>query len=298
MRINRNKKPVLDFGLLGKVAIGEKSDKGFPKSIDYFRFRPTQIGGNSKAVLLAEQLFPHSSNNPRNLLHICFSSDSHDNCSHFYELRDLSGSLVARTDYNTIEIEKTDRWNKWYKENAQKVQTKQTKPGKYIFTDGLEFGEGTIFGDMLEFTKKMEERLQHYAIQQRKTEKQVANLIFKERLILRFVLVNFPIVGRWEFSTKGKASTIKELLNAYDAVQHARGTIVGTQFALKIDKVKSEKKGKVYPVVTMAPTLTAMEVNSGNLLINSVNMHTNGLRLQSGETSDSEGVVDTDFDEV
>lgn len=61
------------------------------------------------------------------------------------------------------------------------------------------------------------------------------------------------VVGVWQFSTKGKASSVKNIRESFDAVQMMRGTVTGTVFDLSVQFAKSNKPGvsSRYPVVSL-----------------------------------------------
>ena len=73
-------------------------------------------------------------------------------------------------------------------------------------------------------------------------------------LTLRFIVPAVRgVVGVWQFSTKGAASSIKNIRNSFDGVQAMRGTVRNTVFDLSVQFAKSNKPGvsSRYPVVSM-----------------------------------------------
>ena len=73
-------------------------------------------------------------------------------------------------------------------------------------------------------------------------------------LTLRFVIPAVRnVVGVWQFTTKGKASSIKNIRNSFDGVQTMWGTVFGTVFDLSVQFAKSNKPGdnSRYPVVSL-----------------------------------------------
>lgn len=73
-------------------------------------------------------------------------------------------------------------------------------------------------------------------------------------LTMRFIVPAVRgIVGVWQFSTKGKASSIRNIRESFDTVQIMRGTVCKTVFDLSVQFAKSNKPGQNsrYPVVTM-----------------------------------------------
>lgn len=73
-------------------------------------------------------------------------------------------------------------------------------------------------------------------------------------LTLRFIIPAVRgIVGVWQFSTKGKASSIRNIRESFDGVQAMRGTVTGTVFDLSVQFAKSNKPNtnSRYPVVSL-----------------------------------------------
>lgn len=73
-------------------------------------------------------------------------------------------------------------------------------------------------------------------------------------LTLRFIVPAVRgVVGVWQFSTKGKASSVKNIRESFDAVQRMRATVTGTVFDLSVQFAKSNKPGvnSRYPVVSL-----------------------------------------------
>lgn len=73
-------------------------------------------------------------------------------------------------------------------------------------------------------------------------------------LTLRFIVPAVRgIVGVWQFSTKGKASSVRNIRESFDGVQMMRGTVTQTVFDLSVQFAKSNKPGvsSRYPVVSL-----------------------------------------------
>lgn len=73
-------------------------------------------------------------------------------------------------------------------------------------------------------------------------------------LTLRFIVPAVRgIVGVWQFSTKGRASSIKNIRESFDGVKLMRGTVTQTVFDLSVQFAKSNKPGvnSRYPVVSL-----------------------------------------------
>ena len=81
-------------------------------------------------------------------------------------------------------------------------------------------------------------------------------------LTLRFIVPAVRgVVGVWQFSTKGAASSIKNIRNSFDGVQLMRGTVTQTVFDLSVQFAKSNKPGvnSRYPVVSLIANDTRIE---------------------------------------
>ena len=73
-------------------------------------------------------------------------------------------------------------------------------------------------------------------------------------LTLRFIIPAVRgIVGVWQFSTKGRASSVKNIRESFDGVVMMRGTVTQTVFDLSVQFAKSNKPGvnSRYPVVSL-----------------------------------------------
>lgn len=81
-------------------------------------------------------------------------------------------------------------------------------------------------------------------------------------LTLRFIVPAVRgVVGVWQFSTKGRASSINNIRNSFDGVQRMRGTVTQTVFDLSVQFAKSNKPGVTsrYPVVSLIANDTRIE---------------------------------------
>lgn len=81
-------------------------------------------------------------------------------------------------------------------------------------------------------------------------------------LTLRFIVPAVRgVVGVWQFSTKGRASSVKNIRNSFDGVQRMRGTVTQTVFDLSVQFAKSNKPGvnSRYPVVSLIANDTRIE---------------------------------------
>ena len=81
-------------------------------------------------------------------------------------------------------------------------------------------------------------------------------------LTLRFIVPAVRgIVGVWQFSTKGRASSVKNIRESFDGVQLMRGTVTQTVFDLSVQFAKSNKPGvnSRYPVVSLVANDTRID---------------------------------------
>lgn len=77
---------------------------------------------------------------------------------------------------------------------------------------------------------------------------------WKVTLTLNFILpLVRGVMGVWQFSTKGVASTIPQIRDYFDAFFEQQGKISGVIFDLSVTMAKSQKPGKSsrYPVVSL-----------------------------------------------
>lgn len=81
-------------------------------------------------------------------------------------------------------------------------------------------------------------------------------------LTLRFIVPAVRgVVGVWQFSTKGAASSVKNIRDSFDGVKMMRGTVCQTAFDLSVQFAKSNKPGvnSRYPVVSLIANNTRIE---------------------------------------
>lgn len=83
-------------------------------------------------------------------------------------------------------------------------------------------------------------------------------------LTLRFIIQKIKgVFGVWQFETKGKNSSIPQIIKAFDGILENLGTIRMIPFDLIVDKVKSQKPGQVriFPSVKLIPNISAGNVD-------------------------------------
>lgn len=135
-------------------------------------------------------------------------------CREEYEYRDNSGALVARGDGRVFEI--------W---------------------DGKRYAPYPVS----EYPDIMDQ-----VTARNPTKRGAEN--WDVRLTLRFIIPAVRgVVGVWQFSTKGRASSVKNIRDSFDGVQMMRGTVTQTVFDLSVEFAKSNKPGvnSRYPVVSL-----------------------------------------------
>ena len=148
-------------------------------------------------------------------IQVIFPDDSPEKvCNERYEYRDNAGALVAKGDGRTFEI--------W---------------------DGKKYAPYSVeeYPDIMRQIEK-----------NNPTKRGVEN--WDIVLTLRFIVPAVRgIVGVWQFSTKGKASSVRNIRESFDSVQMMRGTVTQTVFDLSVKFAKSNKPGvsSRYPVVSL-----------------------------------------------
>ena len=149
-----------------------------------------------------------------NTIQIIFPSDDAEKvCNERFEYRDDKGALVAKGDGRRFEV-----WT------GQKY-------------DVFETDEYPDIMDQIAANNPVK-RAENWDI----------------TLTLRFIVPAVRgVVGVWQFSTKGKASSVKNIRDSFDAVRKMRGTVCQTVFDLSVAFAKSNKPGvnSRYPVVSL-----------------------------------------------
>ena len=152
-------------------------------------------------------------------IHVVFLDDDPGNvCNEYYEFRDKQGRLVASGDGEEFKV-----WNPG-----------KGKDGEY------EHFEIKDHPDLMERIETKNQSINGWEI----------------KLTLRFILPKIPgVVGLWEFTTKGKESSIPQIRDAFDLMLDNRGFVKGIIFDLSVKFAKSQKPGKQsrYPVVSLVP---------------------------------------------
>jgi hypothetical protein len=77
-------------------------------------------------------------------------------------------------------------------------------------------------------------------------------------LTLHFIIPAIRgVFGLWRFQTRGSKSSIGQIVQAFDNVKEAAGTIINIPFDISVAKVKSQKPGSksVFPVVSLIPNI-------------------------------------------
>ena len=168
-------------------------------------------------------LFENAYGEKPSTIQIIFPSDNPETvCNQRYEYRDNAGALVARGDGHNFEI--------W---------------------DGKKYAPFSIddYPDLMEQITA-------------KNPTKRGNDNWDITLTMRFIIPAVRgIVGVWWFSTKGRASSIKNICNSFDGVQMMRGTVMQTVFDLSVQYAKSNKPGdnSRYPVVSLIANDTRID---------------------------------------
>lgn len=199
---NTEKAKRLPLPIIGRIACGEKSEKGYPKSLEYW------VASGKYA-----SLFHEAFGEKPTTIKIVFPSDDADLvCNEHYELRDNAGKLVSEGDGETF-----------------KVWSDKTKSYTILTTEQ--------YPNLMDMVKGKYPKCE-----------------WKITLTLNFII---PLVrgvaGLWQFSTKGSASTIPQVRDAFDAMIEQNGHASGVIFDLNVKMHKSNKPSDSsrYPVVTL-----------------------------------------------
>lgn len=85
---------------------------------------------------------------------------------------------------------------------------------------------------------------------------------FEEVLTLNFLIPRIKVFGFWSLTTKGKDSSIIQIVSVFDRMKQLAGTVKGIPFDLKVEKVKSQKPDSknLFPVLQLIPNLSAQNV--------------------------------------
>lgn len=142
------------------------------------------------------------------------SDDASKVCNERYEYRDDKGALVARGDGQVFEVWDGQKYAPFLVEQYPNIIQQITN--RYPTRRGLEGWEVV--------------------------------------LTLRFIVPAVRgVVGVWQFSTKGRASSVRNIRESFDGVLQMRGTVTQTVFDLSVQFAKSNKPGvnSRYPVVSL-----------------------------------------------
>ena len=170
------------------------------------------------AAGLYAELFKRAYGEKPRTIQIVFPDDDPAKvCCERYEYRDDEGRLLAAGDGETFQV-----WN------------------------GEKYQEMTV---------------EQYPTIMKSVEKRYPNRLFKKTgegwqvtLTMSFIIPCVRgIAGVWQFITKGTASTIPNVREAFDAMLENRGFVKGIIFDLTVQYAKSQKPGDKsrYPVVSM-----------------------------------------------
>ena len=138
-------------------------------------------------------------------------------CDERLEYRDNAGALVARGDGREFEV-----WN-----------------GKKYVVCSIE-----------QYPKLLEQIAEKYPKKPRGEDDNGWDIALTMRFIIPAVR---GVVGVWQFTTKGRSSSVKNIRNSFDGVQMLRGSVTQTAFDLSVQFAKSNKPNTTsrYPVVSM-----------------------------------------------
>lgn len=95
-----------------------------------------------------------------------------------------------------------------------------------------------------------------------KTDPRVRSLKWDEYTTLKFVIPAIPnVLGYWEFTTKGKRSSIPGIIQAFDFVKNKVGTVVALPFDLVVARATGRTPGAATSYSVVQLVLNAGEEN-------------------------------------
>lgn len=191
-----------------------------------------QIGQNGKEYPVSvdyfipagkyAEMFTQALGEKPQTIQVIFPDDSPEKvCNERYEYRDDEGALVARGDGRTFEIWDGKKYVPYSVDAYPNIMDQITKNNPTK--------RGADNWDIV--------------------------------LTLRFIVPAVRgIVGVWQFSTKGKASSVRNIRESFDGVQMMRGTVTQTVFDLSVQFAKSNKPNtnSRYPVVSLVANDTRL----------------------------------------
>jgi len=154
--------------------------------------------------------------------------------------------------------------------------------GKLVaYGDGVNFWESHKEGFLQkpELTVQQGEKYMAELAKQTKTE-------WSETLTLRFMVLQYPELGLWEFTTKGKDTSIGQIIAAFDTVLESAGRVKGIPFWLTVEKHKSNRANanRQYPVVNLVCDLSPEMVETVAALGDGVRGLITPAKLQAGHS--------------
>ena len=190
---------------------------GMKSKNQYGKEYPTSVDYFIPSGKYAEMFVKSLGDKPNNIAIIFPDDDPEKVCNERYEYRNEKGELVAHGDGSTFEI--------W---------------------DGKKYAPYSV--------ERIPDIMEQVAKRNPKKPRNENDNGWDMTLTLRFIVPAVRgVVGVWQFSTKGAASSIKNIRNSFDGVQAMRGTVRNTVFDLSVQFAKSNKPGvsSRYPVVSM-----------------------------------------------
>lgn len=183
----------------------------------YGKEYPTSVDYFIPSGKYAELFTKYVGEKPQTIQVVFPDDDAEKVCNERYEFRDKAGALVAKGDGRIFEV-----WN----------------------------GKKYVPYSASEHPDIMERIAVKYAKPKRNEDDNGWDVV----LTLRFIVPAVRgVVGIWQFTTKGVASSIRNIRNSFDGVQVMRGTVCQTVFDLSVQFAKSNKPGVTsrYPVVSL-----------------------------------------------
>lgn len=200
IRPNIEKRSILPR--IGFIKTGEKSEKGYPRSLDYFVCSSNY-----------QRYFDEVYKKPSTIQIAFYDEDPAVSCDERYILIDKDGKRFAYGDGQNFKI--------WNGKNYQDISL-------------------VDYPNAMELAEKRAQSKKGWEV----------------TLTMRFIIPAIPkILGHWELNTKGNASSIPNIRNAFDMVLENRGSVLGVMFDLNVQFAKSQKPNDAsrYPVIQLVP---------------------------------------------
>lgn len=134
---------------------------------------------------------------------------------------------------------------------SQRFELRNNSGQLVAYGDGEQYFLSTKDGFQLQDRSAMKGLTTKYSTEKYKAE-------WNEVLILRFIILTYPELGLWEYRTKGKDTSIPQIIGMFDTVKGFAGTVIKVPFRLNVSKHKSNRANanRQYPIVSLTCDLS------------------------------------------